>query len=130
MKHRLNNIEIFILIIHLKLTLFFSFIDLFELDSFDSFTTFTKTTVVIRRRLDKSSRDPVVSDFNGTFSAIPPVKSLKPSNVVPYFNASYDPWSLEWEDNTGFNNARYSHWLNSYIVKHPQLLWMDLEALC
>ena len=75
--------------------MFFSFIDLFELESFDSFTTLTKTTVVIRNRLDKSSRDPVDSDFKGTFSAIPPVKSLKPSKVVPYFSASYDPWSLE-----------------------------------
>ena len=78
-------------------SLFFSFKDLlFELESeFDSFATLTKTTVVIRKRLARSSRDPVDSDFNGTFSAIPPVKSLRPSNVVPYFNASYEPWSLE-----------------------------------
>ena len=83
-------------------TLFFSFIDLFGLVSLVSFNTLTKTTVVIRNRLDKSSRDPVDSDFNGTFSAIPPVKSLKPSKVVPYLSASYDPWSLKGEDNTGY----------------------------
>lgn len=33
-------------------------------------------------------------DFTGIVSTIPPVKSLRPSERVPYFNASYEPCSL------------------------------------
>ena len=86
---------------------------MFELASpFDSFATLTKTTVVIRSRLARSSRDPVDSDFNATFSAIPPVKSLRPSKVVPYFNASYEPCSLIEESLlsvSDLKNVLYSH---------------------
>lgn len=33
-------------------------------------------------------------DFIGIVSLMPPVKSLKPSERVPYFSASYDPCNL------------------------------------
>lgn len=35
-----------------------------------------------------------VPDLTGIDSTMPPVKSLSPSERVPYLSASYDPWSL------------------------------------
>ena len=37
--------------------------------------------------------------FNMIFSAIPPVKSLSPSRLVPYLSASYEPCNLEKKSN-------------------------------
>lgn len=34
-------------------------------------------------------------DLTGIVSTMPPVRSLKPSDRVPYFSASYDPCSLK-----------------------------------
>lgn len=33
-------------------------------------------------------------DFTGIVSTMPPVKSLRPSERVPYLSASYDPCNL------------------------------------
>lgn len=46
---------------------------------------------IVRRILGRIESGP---DLTGMDSTIPPVKSLRPSERVPYFSASYDPCSL------------------------------------
>ena len=68
--------------------------DSFDPSFADSRLTFVVTMVVILSNELSNCKHPVDSSLSKTDSAIPPVKSLRPSSVVPYFNASYEPCNL------------------------------------
>ena len=54
-----------------------------------------RTILVSFKRWPRVAGNSVELGLMGILSAMPPVKSLSPSRLVPYFKASYDPWSLE-----------------------------------